>query len=400
MTNNKLVTKSTRKRGNGSISFHKSGRYLGRITLSGYPQYSCYGDTEQEVEKKLKQYKEKILKGELIAKKIKVSVYIEDWLKTVKFPNLKSSSYDRLESTYINHIKNYSISRLQLGNITAKEIQLHINNKSVYLSYSSIKKIYELLNSCFTYATIIHDMNENPMIAVTLPKESNLTVKTKEIEILSPSELNSIFKIGLLVDSKGNPLYKYTYAFSLIANTGLRCGEALSLRWDNVDLINRTISVCNSVSIVKVRNSNNSKRTEQKISSVKTRKGNRIIPLNDIALYCINWLKSYQKKNVINTDYVISTSSGKMVLPSTFQRLFDRVLQYANIRHVGIHSLRHSFATNLINCGAEIKTVSTLLGHSTITLTYNTYIHTDISKSITTVSLLNGINGTHQIHTL
>ena len=87
-----------------------------------------------------------------------------------------------------------------------------------------------------------------------------------------------------------------------------------------------------------------------------------------------------------------ATNTGNMLLPAFFQRLFDNILVKVNINHVGTHSLRHSFATNLINSGAEIKIVSCLLDHSSITLTYNTYIHTNIDLSFSAVSLLDLTN--------
>ena len=95
-----------RSNGEGSIRKKENGTYLGRISIAGYPQYSCTGKTEKEVQKKLRDFRVMTLRGEIIPQKQSVSSYIERWLEQVKQPSLKPASYDRLERTYLNIILN------------------------------------------------------------------------------------------------------------------------------------------------------------------------------------------------------------------------------------------------------------------------------------------------------
>lgn len=87
----------------------------------------------------------------------------------------------------------------------------------------------------------------------------------------------------------------------------------------------------------------------------------------------------------MQTDYVIATSTGQIVQNGAFQNMLNNMLKPLGISHVGIHALRHIFATSLIHTGVDIKVVSELLGHSSINITYNTYIHTTLDDKVSAV---------------
>ena len=194
------------------------------------------------------------MKREVIPQRIFVSAYIEKWLETVKRPSLKAASFDRLERTYITQIKNSQVGRCQLGNIKSMDIQWLINEKSEILSYSSLKKIYELLNGCFEYAVICRDMDFNPVRAVQMPKKENMKKKEKQMEVFSKEELTKIENVAAITYQSGEARYKHTWFFILLANTGLRAGEAIALRWDNVDFEKWLIYVWQNAWFVKCRN--------------------------------------------------------------------------------------------------------------------------------------------------
>lgn len=394
MITNLDVTVKRRRKGDGSISQRCNGTYSGRITLPGHKPYICYAKTEREAEKKLKEYKERTLRGEIQVRKMMVADYIIDWMITFKKPVLKPSSYDRLERTFLYQIKDSNVGRCQMGNINARDVQNLIQEKQTILSYSSLKKVYELLNSCFKHAVVTREINYNPMQGVILPKQAALTIKTKEIQILSNDELKKIYSVVDRTFSNGQPVFLHAQAIVFILNTGLRSGEALCLKWTSINFEKRTVHITESVSTVKNRDikSNNEKKQLNVIGTVKTLKGSRIIPLNDKALSALRWIQSYQELKNINTEYVISSITGKMVLHGSFQRSLDVLLHSANIKHIGLHALRHTFATNLLEHGVDIKTVSMLLGHSSVTITYNTYVHPSVGTAFNAVNVLDSIN--------
>lgn len=381
-------TTKRRAKGSGSITQKPNGTYLGRISLSGYEPYSCTGKTRKEVEKKLEAFRIRTLKQEVIPQRVFVHRYIEDWLTTVKFPSLKPASYDRLERTYQNHIKNSTVGRCQLGNITSMDIQKLINEKALNLSYSSLKKIYELLNSCFRYAVAVRDMPYNPVDAVQMPKPENLAKKTKSIQTFTDMELERIESTAQLMHSNGEVQFKHAYLFIFLANTGLRAGEALALTWSNVDMEKRLIHICQNASRVKNRTADGQKY-ETIITTVKTKSGNRIIPCNDKAFEALCWFKNYQQNHHVHSDYVFCNKFGDMLKQEALPKILRPVLSAAGVPYKNVHAFRHTFASNLIQAGVDIKVVSQLLGHHSVKITYDTYVHTSIDNAINAVNQLN-----------
>ena len=380
----KETTKKRRKKGAGSIMRKANGTYLGRIAISGYEPFSCTGATKKEVERKLEEFKIRTLKKEVIPQKIFVNTYIEKWMETVKRPSLKAASFDRLARTYLTQIKDSRVGRCQLGNITSMDVQGLINEKSRTLSYSSLKKIYELLNGCFEYAVICREMDFNPVRAVQMPKKENLNKKEKQMGVFSKEELTRIENVAAITYQSGEVRYRHTWFFLLLANTGLRAGEAIALRWDNIDLDKGFIHVKQNASVVKCRDGKENKY-QVVITTVKTKTGNRIVPCNEKALQALRALQDYQKSHHIHSDYVDCNDKGELLSQQTLPKILKAILKAADVPYRSVHSFRHTFATNLIQAGVDVKVVSQLLGHSSVKITYDTYVHMGVDRAIEAV---------------
>lgn len=380
----KETTKKRRKKGAGSIMRKANGTYLGRIAISGYEPFSCTGATKKEVERKLEEFKIRTLKKEVIPQKIFVNTYIEKWMETVKRPSLKAASFDRLERTYLTQIKDSRVGRCQLGNITSMDVQGLINEKSRTLSYSSLKKIYELLNGCFEYAVICREMDFNPVRAVQMPKKENLNKKEKQMGVFSKEELTRIENVAAITYQSGEVRYRHTWFFLLLANTGLRAGDAIALRWDNIDLDKGFIHVKQNASVVKCRDGKENKY-QVVITTVKTKTGNRIVPCNEKALQALRALQDYQKSHHIHSDYVDCNDKGELLSQQTLPKILKAILKAADVPYRSVHSFRHTFATNLIQAGVDVKVVSQLLGHSSVKITYDTYVHMGVDRAIEAV---------------
>ena len=381
-------TEKRRRKGSGSIYKNASGSFVGRISISGYEPFSCTGKTQKEVEKKLEEYRTKTIRKEVIPERISVRDYIEAWLKNVKRPSLKSASYDRLERTYLNQVKNTQVGRSQIGNITSREIQGLINENAEKYSYSTVKKVYELLNSCFTYAVACREMDFNPMLAVRMPKQENVAKKTKQMKIFTKEELQRIENVAAITYHNGEPMYRHAWFFLFLANTGLRAGEALALTWDNVDLTNRQVYIKQSASTILNRDGEAEKRYTSIITSVKTKSGNRVVPCNDKAMEALQWLKAYQKAHGIKTPYIDCNNRGELLKQQTLPKILKRILEAADVPYKNVHSFRHTFASNLIKAKVDVKVVSQLLGHHSVKITYDTYVHTGVDQAIAAVNLL------------
>lgn len=121
----------------------------------------------------------------------------------------------------------------------------------------------------------------------------------------------------------------------------------------------------------------------------KTKKGIRTIPMNSQCKEYLLRLKAYAEKQGIVTDYVAYTNKGAAISSRNLQRALDVVLNNAGIPHCGLHTLRHSFGSALLRKGASIESVSSLMGHSSIKITYDKYIHVLEEQKVVEMQKLN-----------
>ena len=216
------------------------------------------------------------------------------------------------------------------------------------------------------------------MKGVVMPSRNNVAVKERDINPLSKKDVAKFIETSLLLDKDGNVLYRYGYAFIFILNTGIRCGEALALKWENIDFDNRIVKIDSNVSSIKNRSAiEDEPKTCRVISTVKTKNAIREIPLNNQAIEALISIKERDELLGINCEYVICTKNSNIVTHANFQRALDRILKRMEADHIGVHALRHTFATLMLEQEANIKVVSEILGHGSPTITYNVYVHTD-----------------------
>ena len=150
--------------------------------------------------------------------------------------------------------------------------------------------------------------------------------------------------------------------------TGLRIGEICALRWEDVSLLERTIYIHQTLQ--RVQNlSANVPKTKIIITTPKSACSIRTIPLPD-ELY--NILIKHQKASV---GYLLTNDDNKFVEPRTLQNKFKKILRDIHITDTNFHTLRHTFATRCIELGFDIKSLSEILGHATVNITMNRYVH-------------------------
>ena len=132
------------------------------------------------------------------------------------------------------------------------------------------------------------------------------------------------------------------------------------------------IHVRRNVQRVKKRDSDlNSVGRKYTFNQTKTYSGDRIIPLNNAATEAIeNMVERFP-----DSKYIVCNSKGNMIPPDHLDRTFYRLLNNVGIKKTGVHSLRHTFASLLFASGANVRTVSELMGHSSTYITENIYIH-------------------------
>lgn len=365
-----------KSKGEGTIRQRKDGSYEGRFTKNGLKAKYFYGKSEREVKIKMNNYKAEAISQDSNCSSIILNDCIEMWLRKEKYRVVKPNTYVTLQNTYKCHIKD-SIGSKQMKDITAEDINKLIDKESEIRSYSTVKKIVQLLRANFEYAIKNGEINYNPVKDARMKKENNMPIKTKQINILKNQDIEKIYKFIDNVKDYSNHFYKQAPAIGLMLNTGMRTGEALGLKWTDINQDEKYIKVSRNLVVVpnyEKRNKDDTKRIAFE-TSPKTKSSTRYIPLNEKALEMIKLIKQYNERNNIKTEYVVSTDKGKYVSARNLQRTFDSILATCDIQHFGLHSLRHTFATRLLSNNVDIKIVSKLLGHSKIEITYNKYIH-------------------------
>lgn len=164
----------------------------------------------------------------------------------------------------------------------------------------------------------------------------------------------------------------------------------LGLRWTDVSFEKRTI-VNNTRVIVKDRTGESENHyTVISQESAKTAAGERTIPMNKKAFAALQDLYSITGQN----EYVLTSKNGTPLTPRYLDRMFRKIATYAGMdeeKVFGLHSMRHSFACRLFENGVDAKTVSTILGHADVGVTYNTYIHLLKNQQQTAVDILDQI---------
>lgn len=378
-----------RNNGSGSIIEEKNGTYTAVLRyvspadghLHAKKKRGC--KTEAEANRAIKAWNKEINSKDFVdVRRDTVEDFMTDWLEVFKKPDLKPTSYDRLEMTLKLHIFP-KLGKVQMGKIDAETIQKHLNSmQTAGKSYSTIKKVYDAFNACFKWGISSRKLQYNPMGAVIVPgstkKKSTSTKKSRKssVKFFTPEQQDKLIAAAIAKYPNGTPIYRFGYVVPLLLNTGMRLGELLGLQWKrDVDLDQRTISIDNSLVLIKNRNvSTENKTVLLDQDSVKSESGVRTLYLNDEALDAIKHLYEITGSQT----YVLSTKAGKPVQPSNIERMMRNVVERAGLpanKNMGPHALRHSFATNLFRQHVDVKVISELLGHSDVGVTSNIYMH-------------------------
>lgn len=155
---------------------------------------------------------------------------------------------------------------------------------------------------------------------------------------------------------------------------GLRIGEICALRWQDVDFVARIIRISKTIQRISTAcDEGASKRTKIIMTEPKSFSSNREIPLSQ------NMYEYLIRRRGDPQNYITSASL-KPVEPRTMQYRFSKLLERMDLPKVNFHTLRHMFATNCIAMGFDVKTLSEILGHSSVEITLNRYVHSSFER--------------------
>ena len=274
----------------------------------------------------------------------------------------------------------------RIDKLASADIQSFINSRADndFYSYSTIKKDYNAINAALRLAVERDYLYKNPCTSVSLPKQ--IKREKYDIEHFSDLEVDLIVKSATYKYSTGKYKYKHGYAIILLLNTGMRVGELLALKWHNDNFENKQIYIEETRGQIKDRASEEHKYISVD-RSTKTQSSCRYIPINEKAEEALIYFKSLGYSN----SYVMANSDNNVITYRNLFRVLSNILKDNNINHGSLHTLRHTFATNLFKNGVDIKVISELLGHSDINITYNIYTHVIKEQKKKAVDVLDNI---------
>lgn len=158
--------------------------------------------------------------------------------------------------------------------------------------------------------------------------------------------------------------------------TGLRIGELCALQWNDIDCENSTLYVNHTVLRVKDTNPNAEHKTRVLINSPKTPSSERVIPL---AATLNSQLKELRNIEAALGNAYVLTGSSKFIEPRNFYEKYKRYLHACELDSFNFHALRHTFATRCIEIGIDPKALSEILGHASVRITLDRYVHPFVS---------------------
>lgn len=288
---------------------------------------------------------------------------IEEWLEVYKKNSVKALTYDRLITAHRLLGKDV-IATFPVNEIDCDAIQRYLGRLVCDgYSMSTIKKQFNLLTAYWKHG-MSRGMIEKPVyLGVRLPSESSVDTEHEEIQTYSPEEQKALLRELMKLEK---PQYG---VIVLMLEAGLRVGEALALRWEDVLWSPRAIKIRRTL----VRMS-----TERGVTYVqnspKSKTSRRTIPLSGRAMEVLQKLRDNGGADI---GYIFARKDDTS-LPYSYSSVefhIKRLCKSLVISYKGMHAFRHTFATNCYERGCDVKILSKLLGHADVSITYNIYIH-------------------------
>lgn len=340
-----------------TITQRKDGRYMGRFIIGheadGKAVYQyVYGKTYSEAEQKLRiahEIESQYLSGRCVT----VNKVYTEWLDAI-VNRVKESTYANYKMKFEKHILP-DFGDMLCTEISSAGVNAFIREKmNKGLSAGYVRDLFTVFKSLLTYAQEEYSFKLS-LKNVSLPK----TEKKKSRKMSDDRQKRLVCYVKSHMDLTG-------LGVLLSLFMGLRIGELCGLKWGDIDIGHKVLRVNRTVQ--RICKPNGSRKTMLVISSPKTATSKRCISIPDFLLPYLLQCRS-------NEDDFVLSGCEKVVEPRTMQYRYKKLLEDANVEISNYHQLRHTFATNCVENGFDAKTLSCVLGHSTIALTLERYVH-------------------------
>ena len=355
----------SRSNGEGSVYRRQDGRWTGAayvLTPEGTrKRKAVYGKTRKEAYDKLAALQEKSRAGIAATPgRLTVKAFLETWMRDVQEARLSPATLQ----TYEGYIRNHLVPVLgakHLGQLTAADVRAFLAIKAREgKSPATVKQMHAILRSALQHAMREDLVPRNVAKLVVVP-----TPPKQDVEPLTPDEARTLLKTA-----QGTT---WEALWTLYVGLGLRRGEALGLRWGDIDINNGYLNVVQSLQ---------RSRGELRLKSPKTDTSRRRVVLPGFCIDALIRHRTSEREKLASLGLPIdqatlafTSQAGTAIEPRNVNRAFEALLKKAELRRVKLHDLRHTCASLLLAEGVAPRVVMELLGHSAIAVTMNTYSH-------------------------
>jgi integrase len=360
-----------RKRGNGEGSIYpikdKNGRVIGYRgsywvhTPQGPKRRYLSGKERKDVADKLAKALADRADGLVFdAGSLTVGEYLDRWLNDVR-DTVRQSTYEGYEYAVRPHIRP-ALGRIKLKDLTPAHARWFYRDRlDSGLAPATVHKYHVVLHKALKAAVADGLIPRNVTAELKLPR-----ITREEINPLNPEESRRLLEVA-----RGDRL---DALYVLALNTGMRQGELLALKWDDVDL---------ERGVLRVRRTLTHSGKAFLLGEPKTKKSRRAIRLTARAVQALKAHLSRQLEEIerMGSLYqpgglIFATEAGTIINPSNLRnRSFKPLLKRAGLQPIRFHDLRHTCATLLLSKDVNPKIVSEMLGHASVSITLDIYSH-------------------------
>ena len=303
---------------------------------------------------------------------------MEVWFEHYAKVKVRPSSHQTYRGYIDNHIKP-NIGKIPLEKLTSLELQkfykkllergrvyrIESRKQSKGLSAKTVRNIHQIISSAMKLAQEQKLIASNPAESCALPR-----LEHREMQTLLVEQLQSFFR-----EARDSGVFELYY---LELATGLRRGELLGLKWEDIDLERGDLRVRRQIARI------NGEVVE---APLKTKNAYRTLPLAEDTIGVLE----AQRKKTGSSSWVFPSPTGVPIFPDSVLYMLHRVLKGAGLPRVRFHDLRHTFATLALQNGVDVKTVSGMLGHFSAWFTLDTYAHVTTASQRQAAKTMGGI---------
>lgn len=298
-------------------------------------------------------------------------LWLENYKTTVK-PSTFENVRVKVEKMTEEHFKELKLKKITVAYCQRVVIEL----SKTYVLYNHYLSV---INRIFKYAVLMDILDSNPFDKVIKPKSRQTQRKGN---FLTKEELKEFLKLA-----QNTTLSYFFPLVHLMSYTGLRQGEALALKWSDIDFENKKITVNKTAARIKEK---------QTLQTPKTKNSKRVISIDPATLSILrSWKKDQIKIYFKNgkhfegdENFIFTNQRGEWVHIHNFIRYFKRFIADHKLKPITPHGLRHTHASLLFSAGVEPKNISDRLGHSTVQITLDLYTHITEEQRTDTVEKL------------